>query len=413
MLKFKSKKKETQISQQKPIKKDSWVKSHFIVVPNTTTPNDLTDYQKLIVLRKPEGEQRVIVDFSLTDAETNMLHNESLENDVVNIDDKNLLRIIPTDLNTKEKESYDNLSDEEIEKMSAILRANSEEFKEFDKTEEKEEYESILRLDDKNVRIVDDSYYKPVNDFDSGFEDIDSIVIPTDEQKELRETWKDVDQYILEEEEIEKRKQNKYVMDPTKPYDYVPGPQPLFRNFIDTDFFDISKYNLDKDTLEKPLIGGYPKYDENESEFFGTDTNVEEYSIAQLPKVPTYSELDEPIDINDESQIVNEDPEIVISSQQMDKEDKKQIQKQMNDYVNESVSVVATNKVEPEVIEQPTVLSFFKNKVSAPSTHTGSVQHSNKYIKFYNTNDERKYKYEKVILNRKMKMYTYRKVLVK
>lgn len=398
-------------------KRDSWVKRHFIVVPNTTTPSQLTEYQKLIVLRKPDGEKRVVVDFSLTDAELDRLHNESLETDNVDLFDKNIFRIIPTNINTKEIFDSKKISSDEIEEINQILISSSEEFSKFDKNLDVEEYNSILRMNDKDVKIIDDSFYKPSDSSTvSEIDDIDSVVIKTDEQKALRETWKSVDEFLIEREEIEIRKKSCHVLDNDEFVDkenYVPSPQPLFRNFVDSEFFEIAAYDAKKDPLNQSVFSD--TYDSVEKEFITSKIDADserhsdlETSINQVeqPEIHENSDLSETSssevhEINSEAYANHEDPELIVSNE-ID------AAKGMQDYVqpiNDEIENYNNNES-----DQQTVLSFFKNPVSIPTNYGGEGQHIRKHIKFYKSS--RDYKYEKVMLNKKKKMYTYRKVLV-
>ena len=381
------------------VKKDNWIKRHFIVVPNTTTPAHLKEYQKLIVLRKPEGEKRVVVDFSLTDEQLDKLHYQSLESDYIDLNDKDIFRIIPTNINTKEIDDSSKLSHAEIEELNSILSSSAEEFRKFDRPELDEEYVSIFRMEDKNVKIIDDSFYKAKKD--DGFplnhdcDDIDSVVIKTDEQKELRETWKDVDKFLSEREEVENRlkgETNKNVVEQT---DYIPGPQPLFRNFVDTDFFKIPAYNSEDDPLNREIIPRYESYDESKEEYI--NKTFENDHIVYEAK-----DANDTIEVSDAYETTSgehEDPELVSTNMLNET-------KNMSDYIQE-----VPNSENVESIEQPVTLSFFKNKVSStPSVVSGGGQHIPKHLKFYKS--DREFRYEKVILNKKKKMFMYRKVLV-
>ncbi|QHG90267.1 hypothetical protein [Malacoplasma iowae] len=44
---------------------DNWMRHDYILVDNNISPKDLKPYQRLIVLRKPTGEQKCVVDVSL------------------------------------------------------------------------------------------------------------------------------------------------------------------------------------------------------------------------------------------------------------------------------------------------------------------------------------------------------------
>lgn len=376
--------------------RDSWVKNYFIVVPNNVTPKDLTKYQKLIVLRKPDGEQRVVVDFSLTDEETQRLHFESLNSDTIDLKDKNTFRIIPTNLNTKEVEDSHSIREDEIEHVSKILVQSAEEFRKHEIEQESEI--TFLRMNDKNVKVINDRFFNSdsSNFYDKDVDDIDSVVIETEESVKLRETWKNVDDFIMEENEIERRKMSSYDEQENHeelPKDYCPNIQPLFRNFIDLDFFNIDN-NVEENeiTFDDSKINEYPKYD--------VDISVDE-EVEDKHKLNPSREIGvELYNFDDDIETEQENPEILVSN--LDEP------KKMGDYLSQQQQHL-NESVETQQEQENTVVSFFKNNVT-PNPINTNMGHIPKHIKFYKTT--RNVRYEKVILNKKKKMYTYRKVLV-
>lgn len=401
MFKFGQKKNNIQEEQEQQLlienalkNRDSWIKNYFIVVPNSITPKDLKKYQKLIVLRKPEGEQRVVVDFSLTDSETERMHFESLNNDMIDINTKDVLRIIPTNLDTKELHKDTIIKDEDIDEIYKILTESTDEFRKMEDNSD-ELNNTLLRMSDDKVKIINDNFFNAsALNQDKDVDDIDSVVINTDEQKQLRETWSDVDDFISHEDEVEKRVNGIDTYNGDFPKDYCPEIQPLFRNFIETDFFDLNKYEEKTyESFDEKSINEYPNYDAN----INMDVNQnDEMSEEYNENVEIYS-----FDDDDEIHQEHENPEILVSNYE-DNTTK------MSDYLANNQVKFDAQDVEQD---QPnTVVSFFKNNVTPTPIQPTGMGHIPKHIKFYKTT--RDVKYEKVILNKKKKMYTYRKMLV-
>ncbi|MDE5545531.1 MAG: hypothetical protein K2N92_02475 [Malacoplasma sp.] len=393
-------KKKNEIQEEEIITRDEWLKRDYILVPNETTPNDLTNYQKLIVLRKPEGEKRCIVDFALSFDDVDKLHYESQFQDV-NIYDKNFKRLIPTYLNTKEiDDDVDNTDEEEIRTVSRTLAETADEFKLSD-SELKDSllnYEEIevpiLRVEEKSGKIFQakldllNKKRENTTPKNNEVDDIDGVDILTEDDYEIRQKWLEVDDYIETEESIERREAYSDIDQTLSPF-YVPKIQPLFRNFIDIDFSDMKNSKFEQ-----------PKtiYDFNNENFTTELNEVENQEIENL-------ELVNP-------NIENENPEIIFEQQPE---------------VIETAEVVQENNGDPEiilgdideslpeeiaVIEQPKILSFFKNEVVA-STRMGYGQneHIEKHSKFFR-GETRNVKYQKFILDKKRKIYNVRKVLI-
>ncbi|MDE5841606.1 MAG: hypothetical protein K2H11_01365 [Malacoplasma sp.] len=393
-------KKKNEIQEEEIITRDEWLKRDYILVPNETTPNDLTNYQKLIVLRKPEGEKRCIVDFALSFDDVDKLHYESQFQDV-NIYDKNFKRLIPTYLNTKEiDDDVDNTDEEEIRTVSRTLAETADEFKLSD-SELKDSllnYEEIevpiLRVEEKSGKIFQakldllNKKRENTTPKNNEVDDIDGVDILTEDDYEIRQKWLEVDDYIETEESIERREAYSDIDQTLSPF-YVPKIQPLFRNFIDIDFSDMKNSKFEQ-----------PKtiYDFNNENFTTELNEVENQEIENL-------ELVNP-------NIENENPEIIFEQQSE---------------VIETAEVVQENNGDPEiilgdideslpeeiaVIEQPKILSFFKNEVVA-STRMGYGQneHIEKHSKFFR-GETRNVKYQKFILDKKRKIYNVRKVLI-
>ncbi|MDE6894236.1 MAG: hypothetical protein K2J02_02540, partial [Malacoplasma sp.] len=197
-------KKKNEIQEEEIITRDEWLKRDYILVPNETTPNDLTNYQKLIVLRKPEGEKRCIVDFALSFDDVDKLHYESQFQDV-DIYDKNFKRLIPTYLNTKEiDDDVDNTDEEEIRSVSRTLAETADEFKLSD-SELKDSllsYEEIevpiLRVEEKSGKIFQakldllNKKRENTTPKNNEVDDIDGVDILTEDDYAIRQEWSEV-----------------------------------------------------------------------------------------------------------------------------------------------------------------------------------------------------------------------------
>lgn len=380
---FGKKKKDDQV-----VERDEWIQRDYILVSNDTTPDDLKEYQKLIVLRKPEGEKRCVVDYSLSYDDVDKLQYESIVSGEVNLFDENLKRIIPTYLNTKENDfDLDNVDEDELHRMSKLLKETSNELKltEVDFENRKFNADSrvdipILKTDNIVGKILTDKMsifqYEQekkksveVKNNPYGADDIDGIDILTEVDLEIRDSWTDVDTYFETEESIERRQSFSDEDKTVSPF-YVPKIQPLFRNFIDINFADMKpmkSISKMKDTAnewyedvpEPELINEVEMVESNDANF-----NVEEETFIDLCKQ------------------VSEDPEIVMGD------------------IDNNVEYV-------EEMEQPKVLSFFKNEVDVNRSYHGQSEHINKHVQFYKSN--RDYVYEKVVLDKKRGIFNVRK----
>lgn len=368
-----------------------WLKDNYIVVPNWTKPSQLTKYQKLIVLRQPEGEKRVVVDFSLTQSEKERLHNESIEGNIVDLNDENIFRMIPTSINTKEIEDANFLSKKEIEAIYNDLSSTSQEFEliQNDVVLDQEKIPTILRMEDKDIRIIDDTYYRenfehPIfkasenNDSEFGF-------IETDERRELRESWSNIDKYIEIREEIDDRLKNKYQDFQDNPKEYIPKVQPMFRNILDVKVYDNEQ--------EQENIGN--SEEDNLIEITINNSNNEIFNELKYEERHEYSDNEGNYQ---NSTHENDDPEIIV-----DNLDKTQ---SLSNYVED----ISFENDSDDVVDQPKELSFFKNTADVSIRTNYSVNRNRKYIKFYKS--DREFKYQKVKLNRKKKMYMIKKTLI-
>ncbi|MDE5767608.1 MAG: hypothetical protein K2H56_03590 [Malacoplasma sp.] len=396
-------KKKNEIQEEEIITRDEWLKRDYILVPNETTPNDLTNYQKLIVLRKPEGEKRCIVDFALSFDDVDKLHYESQFQDV-DIYDKSFKRLIPTYLNTKEiDDDVDNTDEEEIRSVSRTLAETADEFKLSD-SELKDSllsYEEIevpiLRVEEKSGKIFQakldllNKKREKTTPKNNEVDDIDGVDILTEDDYAIRQGWSEVDDYIETEESIERRELYSDVDQTLSPF-YVPKIQPLFRNFIDIDFSDMKteKFNQAK-TL----------YDFENSDFSTESSDNVNQEIENI----------EITDVQEMVDVQNEDPEIIFEQQPEVIETAEVVQENNGDPEIILGDIEESLPEEVSVIEQPKILSFFKNEVVASSRMGyGQNEHIEKHSKFFR-GETRNVKYQKFILDKKRKIYNIRKIL--
>ena len=396
-------KKKNEIQEEEIITRDEWLKRDYILVPNETTPNDLTNYQKLIVLRKPEGEKRCIVDFALSFDDVDKLHYESQFQDV-DIYDKSFKRLIPTYLNTKEiDDDVDNTDEEEIRSVSRTLAETADEFKLSD-SELKDSllsYEEIevpiLRVEEKSGKIFQakldllNKKREKTTPKNNEVDDIDGVDILTEDDYAIRQGWSEVDDYIETEESIERRELYSDVDQTLSPF-YVPKIQPLFRNFIDIDFSDMKteKFNQAK-TL----------YDFENSDFSTESSDNVNQEIENI----------EITDVQEMVDVQNEDPEIIFEQQPEVIETAEVVQENNGDPEIILGDIEESLPEEVSVIEQPKILSFFKNEVVASSRMGyGQNEHIEKHSKFFR-GETRNVKYQKFILEKKRKIYIIRKIL--
>lgn len=403
MAKFKKNKKLEQQENKNELEalniRRQWVKDHFILVPNTTTPKDLNNYQKLIVLRRPQGEQRVIVDFSLTQSEVSRLHNESLVSDIIDINNnQDILRIIPTNVNTKEKYVNNDFTDEEIKEIFEALNDGLSDVAISDTSEFFDVNNSIFKLEDESIKIVDLNFNENnLKKFDLDVDDIDNVKFVTDDIKRIRSSWNKIDDFLVETTDLENRK-NPIEFDYLDSKQYVPKPQLLFRNF----------YNFYSNKNDK--------YDQIENKSIFYSINDEKYKkenfINQQSQNDEFKNEDltnnlENNTINNFVKFESEDPSIIAN----------------NDRQLDINATSDTNYLHE--LEQPKTLSFFKNNVNDLNKNLFSGKRLEKHIKFYNKNlsddydrhnrillNSKKnvsYKYKKVIVNKKKKMYFLRK----
>ncbi|MDE7100066.1 MAG: hypothetical protein K2N99_02440, partial [Malacoplasma sp.] len=369
-------KKKNEIQEEEIITRDEWLKRDYILVPNETTPNDLTNYQKLIVLRKPEGEKRCIVDFALSFDDVDKLHYESQFQDV-DIYDKSFKRLIPTYLNTKEiDDDVDNTDEEEIRSVSRTLAETADEFKLSD-SELKDSllsYEEIevpiLRVEEKSGKIFQakldllNKKREKTTPKNNEVDDIDGVDILTEDDYAIRQGWSEVDDYIETEESIERRELYSDVDQTLSPF-YVPKIQPLFRNFIDIDFSDMKteKFNQAK-TL----------YDFENSDFSTESSDNVNQEIENI----------EITDVQEMVDVQNEDPEIIFEQQPEVIETAEVVQENNGDPEIILGDIEESLPEEVSVIEQPKILSFFKNEVVASSRMGyGQNEHIEKHSKFF------------------------------
>ena len=108
---------------------DDWMRHDYILVDNNISPKDLKPYQRLIVLRKPTGEQKCVVDVSLPYEELKKLQEEVNTKGYANILDDQITRIIPSEYEYSKYYEH-KITEEKAENISSMFSSTSD--KEFD-----------------------------------------------------------------------------------------------------------------------------------------------------------------------------------------------------------------------------------------------------------------------------------------
>ncbi|MDE6894436.1 MAG: hypothetical protein K2J02_03620, partial [Malacoplasma sp.] len=222
-------------------------------------------------------------------------------------------------------------------------------------------------------------------------DDIDGVDILTEDDYAIRQEWSEVDNYIETEESIERRELYSDVDQTLSPF-YVPKIQPLFRNFIDIDFSDMKT-----EKFEQPKT----LYDFGSSDL-STDSND---NVSQEIENIEMTNVQEMVNVE------NEDPEIIFEQQPEVIENAEVVQENNGDPEIILGDIEESLPEQVSVIEQPKILSFFKNEVVASSRMGyGQNEHIEKHSKFFR-GETRNVKYQKFILDKKRKIYNIRKML--
>lgn len=362
MALFKKNKKENndlnQYEQEMPID-DGWIRDDYILVNNKTRAKDLKPYQRLVVLRKPDGEQKCIVDNSLSYRELKRIQGIINEKGYVDINDESITRIIPNEYKT---EGYKSLfSQEQAIIMNDVMNEIKPELY-SDHEVKLDDNVPIIKFQDANIKITTKS--KNVSSKNS-VEDVDiidsvDIYIPH-EERNIK--WDDEYELYLDNERVS------YDNSDENPYDY--------------ENYDYSEQ--DNQEFQYSNEGHY-------EEEFNHEQYQNDESLQQEEYAPEYYESDS---VN---QYDAHQPENVY------------VDDSNQDYV-ENVDYVDTALETNQYIEQPkeTVTSFFKNEVEL--NQNSNQQRGRNYYKFYEDNNTNPI--ERVVFNKKINMFTMRKKIDK
>ncbi|MBD5446122.1 MAG: hypothetical protein HDR31_02250 [Mycoplasma sp.] len=197
MFGFKNKKKEeVQIV-------DSWMRENFIPVHPTTSVRMLKPYQRMIILRKPEGEKKCIIDISLPYDEIEKLKEQVSEQRYPNVFDKNILRIIPPTSEIEER--FKNISKSDMEAVAQMLNDIS-----FNGGDIELDEMSVDKIESRNVVPVLKMFDEKVNislregeekhnlsiPVDKDIDNIDGVKIKIPLEEIYNKKWNDFDEYI-------------------------------------------------------------------------------------------------------------------------------------------------------------------------------------------------------------------------
>lgn len=336
------------IKQEENLIVDDWMRHDYILVDNNISPKDLKPYQRLIVLRKPTGEQKCVVDVSLPYEELKKLQDEVNAKGYANILDDEITRIIPSEYEYSKYYEH-KITEETANNISSMFSSTSD--KEFDEINEQNlpldtPQASIISLKDDsiNITLVD----KSAHDYDPDVDNIDNvkIIIPSEDRNS---DWENI-------EEIFDGSVNNKLNDD----DLVnSGVQPSSEEV----YFD--EVNLTNDSIDENN-----NEDNDENILLESDNNTKEY------------------DDNIHETSLNPETDYV-------------------DYNDDAQSITIENK-EPEQ-----VYSFFKNKVALRQYEEQKNNSQRNYYSFYKVPESSGSPIKKVILNKKINMFTYRRKIDK
>lgn len=346
--------------------KDDWVRSDYILVSNKTSAKDLKPYQRMVVLRKPSGQQKYIIDKSLPYSEIKKIQSLIEKRKPVDINSNKIKRIIPNEYKTYEEISDDDILVNEYENDLKVLKDLN--VGEFNEHLVDNEITSLLKLEDDYSRVS----LKSKNNI-SGVSDVDiidsvKIYIPHEERKIK---WNTIDGKEIDEE-INKLVENEST-------EFVEEPINLSEND------------------ELPLDSNYEIHN-NELE---ENSNIDD----EIVNDEVFANNEEPIYENYESNLSQDD--LQVSENNYDVNDEYQfVENQEKDYDGE---ILTTDTY----VEKPkqTITSFFKNEIEISNYAIQDQERRNNYYGFYN--DTNNMPMEKVVLNKKLNMFTMRKKIDK
>lgn len=339
-----------QYEQEMPID-DGWIRDDYILVNNKTRAKDLKPYQRLVVLRKPDGEQKCIVDNSLSYREIKRIQGIINEKGYVDINDESITRIIPNEYKT---EGYKSLfSQEQAIIMNEIMNEIKPELY-SDHEVKTDDNVPLIKFQDASIKITTKN--KNINT-KSGVEDVDiidsvDIYIPH-EERNIK--WDDEYEMYLDNERVE------------------------YENLEDNSY-DYQEYNDAQYPNEEYYVEEF-----NQEEIPNQDVQQEEYS----PEYYENTSHEHEQDVQPESVYVNDSNQDYVESGDY------------NDIVLEA----------NQYIEEPkeTITSFFKNEIELNASN--NPQRGRNYYKFYEDNNTNPV--QKVVFNKKINMFTMRRKIDK
>lgn len=421
---------------------DGWMRSDFIVVSKNFKVKNLKPYQRLIVLRKPEGEVKCVVDKSLPFSEIERIQEKIQRNGHFNINSKNITRIIPHDYKVQ-SEKIESDPEEDIETAKLLFEVETG-TNEFSKNEIGENNDAnfqtnyyIFHMNNEYVvsnplrKVVPSDQQKKVTVDDVDLIDSIRIKIPHEERSINWNTNDDeVQRFLnLEQQETETNVQDDGASSSSY-YKSADVYQEENKHYEVNDESEITELENKKDeygkkSLKEEIPSEIPKlFDSENSDMEDNSDIVHETSeddVQTLYIDNVYNEQQNDQIVEEQQSAIDEygnevppptDVENVLSF-------KEEIVNELNETQpiddNQVYLVDGENSIANEddymsndyVEQQQEVVSFFKNKVD----NNYEVDKPRNYYKFYK--DSNPEEYEKVILNKKMNMFTFRKKIDK
>lgn len=398
---------------------DDWMRPDFIIVSKDFSPKELKPYQRLIVLRKPTGEIRCIVDKSLSYSEIARMQQKIDQVGYIDVNSNEFTRIIPHDFKAASEKVFDiESNDEETKEVVNEIKQLLDDFQKNEYSmdslaEEKQNIyiSSLIKLKDDNISIhlndkkkTDNNSHGQLSEAKSNISEdiftdvniIDSVKVHIPHEEQLI-TW--------EQDDMDEIQQFNEAL--------------LSNNHTDANYLQFSQQVMDEEIKEaeqeieqeKVLYVGSEFDSSNENVVYHYDgsrdvnTEYKKYTDKYI-SVEDYDNDAYPYDLN----TVDNQQEVV----EENNETKQHIltEQEPNDYLVDGETTFSGANDYVEAAEQaPTIIqdSFFKNKSTPEALMYG--KNKNQYYSFYV--DSNNADYEKVYLNKKMNIYTFRKKIDK
>ncbi|QHG89337.1 hypothetical protein [Malacoplasma iowae] len=334
---------------------DNWMRHDYILVDNNISPKDLKPYQRLIVLRKPTGEQKCVVDVSLPYEELKKLQAEVNTKGYANILDDQITRIIPSEYEYSRYFDH-KITEEKADNISSMFSSTSD--KEFEEINQQNlpfdvPNASLISLKDNSIDIslVDNN---PI-ELDPEVDNIDNveIIIPSEDRNA---NWADFGDSFGEST-------NEQINNEVSPNEN--NNEIYYQNELtiaEENYYDENGYQLEQP--HDPTFVDEQNNQEN-IDYQTENDNVDNYNVPVNPQTDY-------VDYNDENQ-----------------------------------ALTIENK------EQEQVYSFFKNKVALRQYEEQKKNGQRNYYSFYKVPESNGNPVKKVMLNKKAKMFAYRRKIDK